>query len=141
MTTIHGFVLVVLYSTIGATAFRLTQSSYQQQRLFRTTELNAWSIPTPDMSALTSMKSTWYQECNPTARKTVYNDVFLDYGNAEGGEGNDYWVLSSRGVTSPSIASPTTSRSNSDQGVRKGPLRRAARWTRKHLARGGIEDL
>jgi hypothetical protein len=40
-----------------------------------TTQLAAWSIPTPaDMRAFTSLTSSWYNEYNPTARRTVYKE-------------------------------------------------------------------
>lgn len=39
------------------------------------TTLSAWSLPSAsDFQSFTSMKSTWYDECNPTARRTVYNE-------------------------------------------------------------------
>jgi len=39
------------------------------------TQLSAWSLPSPsDFSGFTPLKSTWYDEHNPTARQAVYNE-------------------------------------------------------------------
>lgn len=39
------------------------------------TELSAWSLPNPsDFRGFSPLKSTWYDEYNPTARRTVYNE-------------------------------------------------------------------
>jgi len=109
--------------------------------------LDAWSMPTMDMP---SMKSTWYQECNPTARKTVYNDVFNDYGysNSEDEDDTSGWIMaasSSSGAlyaNAPRYQSSTTNQEemDHDQGGgntrRTGPLRRVARWAKKRVFRG-----
>eukprot|EP00522_Entomoneis_paludosa_P007956 CAMPEP_0172447242 /NCGR_PEP_ID=MMETSP1065-20121228/6584_1 /TAXON_ID=265537 /ORGANISM="Amphiprora paludosa, Strain CCMP125" /LENGTH=87 /DNA_ID=CAMNT_0013198487 /DNA_START=415 /DNA_END=678 /DNA_ORIENTATION=+ len=86
------------------------------------------------MTALTtSMKGTWYQECNPTARKTVYNDVFLDYGDDDSfGAADSSWLMPQTSNVGASTT-PTASSSN----PRRGPLRRVARWARNHVLPGG----
>ena len=75
--TVYRFVLVILCTSLVANAFRPSalQTSSPTSSRFDMTRLQAWSIPTPDIDmSQFKMKNSWYQECNPTARKTVYNE-------------------------------------------------------------------
>jgi hypothetical protein len=56
----------------SANAFEAGLSGLHRQP--KSTQLNAWSLPIP-----TSIPSTWYNEYNPTARRTVYDDVPFEY--------------------------------------------------------------
>ena len=72
------FVLVLIVVSMmmdcnGVYAFSGRTTSRQQMG---ETQLFAWSLPNPsDLTSFASMKkSTWYDEYNPTARQTVYNE-------------------------------------------------------------------
>ena len=75
------FVLVLIVTTMmknlhAFTTGRTCTSTHGQQQLKVETKLSAWSLPSPaDFTSFASMKkSTWYDEYNPTARRTVYNE-------------------------------------------------------------------
>ncbi|KAL7571412.1 hypothetical protein ACA910_007717 [Epithemia clementina (nom. ined.)] len=133
-------------------AFRLTTTSSTSavkscrsaaSRMTKT-ELMAWSIPTPDMSPLTSLTIGWYQECHPTARKTVYNDYLPDNTYTEPNYlDDDFWAprysQSRASLLMESSASLSSNNDVTDLGPRKGgrnPLRRAAKWAKRRFVRG-----
>lgn len=73
-TNVARLIVLVLIA-IKVEAFN-SRSSWTGTRAGRVeTKLSAWSLPNPsDLRSITAMKTTWYDECNPTARRTVYNE-------------------------------------------------------------------
>ena len=77
--TFTRFFAVVLITMMGCNveAFtgRTCSSSTTREQVVET-KLSAWSLPSPsDFTSFATMKkSTWYDEINPTARRTVYNE-------------------------------------------------------------------
>lgn len=71
------FVVVLLIAMMGRKvgAFTGRTCSSSREQMVETT-LSAWSLPNPsDFASFATMKkSTWYDEYNPTARRTVYNE-------------------------------------------------------------------
>jgi hypothetical protein len=75
-TIIASLVLLALSSSCSVAAFtgRRAFSTAATQRSAKT-KLDAWSLPIPsELSSFGTMKSTWYNEHNPTARRTVYDE-------------------------------------------------------------------
>ena len=66
-------VMMALIGNVGAFTSRTSDPS-TATRTFET-RLSAWSLPSAsDFRGFSSFKSTWYDEVNPTARQTVYNE-------------------------------------------------------------------
>jgi hypothetical protein len=66
----HLFVLLLALTYFRTTlAYPMTAGTSSTHR---TTALHAWSLPI-DTSSFT-FRTTWYDEYNPTARVTVYNE-------------------------------------------------------------------
>jgi hypothetical protein len=75
-TIITGLVLLALSSSCSVAAFTGRRAFSTAAPLRRSeTKLDAWSLPIPsELSSFGTMKSTWYNEHNPTARRTVYDE-------------------------------------------------------------------
>eukprot|EP00977_Amphora_coffeiformis_P019243 scaffold7087_cov168-Amphora_coffeaeformis.AAC.2 len=65
---------MVLIGNVGAFTSRTCDLPTATTRTYET-QLSAWSLPNPsDFGGFGPLKSTWYDEHNPTARRAVYND-------------------------------------------------------------------
>lgn len=62
--------LLMLLFALSTEAFHAASVS-----AMKVSALQAWSLPTESFA----MKSTWYNEYNPTARATVYNEYVSDW--------------------------------------------------------------
>eukprot|EP00544_Gedaniella_sp_CCMP2646_P007420 CAMPEP_0202493724 /NCGR_PEP_ID=MMETSP1361-20130828/9956_1 /ASSEMBLY_ACC=CAM_ASM_000849 /TAXON_ID=210615 /ORGANISM="Staurosira complex sp., Strain CCMP2646" /LENGTH=137 /DNA_ID=CAMNT_0049124069 /DNA_START=115 /DNA_END=528 /DNA_ORIENTATION=+ len=89
-----------------------------------TSALSAWSIPAPPAFSTPSLGASWYNEVDPTARQTIYNDdTPLDYTFSAPG---DDWP------SSFDAQSHSSSLQNQTPETRINPLRRAVKWLRKN---------
>ena len=68
--------LVIIYGmNVHAFSGRTLSTASSTMNRQMKTELMAWSLPNPsDFRSFPTMKSAWYDEYNPTARRTVYNE-------------------------------------------------------------------
>lgn len=87
------------------------------------TDLSAWTI----MPTAAAPFSTWYNEYNPTARRTVYDDAPLDYNFIT--LGDDWPSVDVSEQATANNANPKGRPSFKQQ--RRGPVRRVAEWAGK----------